>query len=138
VELAGRKLPRGSRKLLRDKVSVQLAVAEAEALLRSARAFVFESVDRVWRATEAREEVSLEDRIVVHLACTNACAASVRAVELVHTLAGTTANFTSSPLERCMRDVRVVPQHIMVSPQWSEVAGRVLLGLPGDSPFFNG
>ena len=37
-----------------------------------------------------------------------------------------------------MRDVRVVPQHIMVSPQWTEVAGRVLLGLEGDSPFFNG
>ena len=136
-DLAGKKLPRGSRKLLRDKVSVQLAVAEAETLLRSARAFVFDAVDAVWRATEAGDEVSVEDRIVVHLACTNACTASIRAVELVYAAAGTTANFQSSPLDRCMRDVRVVPQHIMVSPQWAEVAGRVLLGLPGDSPFFN-
>jgi hypothetical protein len=52
-------------------------------------------------------------------------------VEIVHAAAGTTANFTASPLERCMRDVRVVPQHIMVGPQWREFAGRVLLGLPG-------
>ena len=137
-ELAGQKAPRGSPKLLRDKVSVQLAVAEAEARLRSARAFVFEAVDRVWQLTEARGELRAEDRALVHLACSEACQSSIRVVETVYSLAGTTANFTSSPLERCMRDVRVVPQHIMVSPQWNEVAGRVLLGLEGESPFFNG
>ena len=136
-ELAGQKLPRGSRKLLRDKVSVQLAVAEAEAQLRQARAFVFESVEEVWDATDRGEPVTAEQRALVHLACTNACTASIRAVEIVTTAAGTTANFTSCPLERCMRDVRVIPQHIMVSPQWTEVAGRVLLGLEGESPFFN-
>ncbi len=136
-ELAGQKLPRGSRKLLRDKVSVQLAVAEAEAQLRQARAFVFESVEEVWDATDRGAPVTAEQRALVHLACTNACTASIRAVEIVATAAGTTANFTSCPLERCMRDVRVIPQHIMVSPQWTEVAGRVLLGLEGESPFFN-
>ncbi len=136
-ELAGQKLPRGSRKLLRDKVSVQLAVAEAEAQLRQARAFVFESVEEVWDATDRGAPVTAEQRALVHLACTNACTASIRAVEIVTTAAGTTANFTSCPLERCMRDVRVIPQHIMVSPQWTEVAGRVLLGLEGESPFFN-
>jgi len=138
AELAAQKLPRGSRKLLRDKVSVQLAFAEAETALRAARAFVFDAVEAVWRATEVGEPVSAEDRISVHLACSHACLASIRAVELVHAAAGTTANFQSCALERRMRDVRVVPQHIMVSPQWTEVAGRVLLGLEGDSPFFNG
>ncbi len=137
-QLATEKLPRGSRKLLRDKVSVQLAVAEAETQLRSARAFVLDAVGEVWRATEEGRETTAEQRALVHLACSNACTASILAVEIVHTAAGTTANFTSSPLERCMRDVRVVPQHIMVSPQWTEVAGRVLLGLEGDRPFFNG
>ena len=62
---------------------------------------------------------------------------SIEAVEIVHAAAGTTANFTDSPLERCLRDVRVVPQHLMVSPQWNEVAGRVLLGREGESPFSN-
>jgi alkylation response protein AidB-like acyl-CoA dehydrogenase len=138
VKLASEKLPRGSRKLLRDKVSVQLGVAEAEAQLRSARAFVFEAVDEVWRIVEAGDPPSDEKRMLVHLACSHACTASIRAVEIVCTAAGTTANFSDCPLDRCLRDVRVVPQHIMVSPQWNEVAGRVLLGLPGDSPFFNG
>ena len=37
-------------------------------------------------------------------------------------------------LGRCWRDVQVVRQHIMVSPQWSEAAGRVLLGLESGTP----
>ena len=129
--LAAEKKPRASAKLLCEKTSVQLAVAQAEATLRSARCFVFDTVDAVWRATEDGRAPSAKEQALVHLACTHACEASIRAVEIVHAAAGTTANFTSSPLERCMRDVRVVPQHIMVGPQWKEYAGRVLLGLPG-------
>ena len=62
--------------------------------------------------------------------------ASIRAVEKVHGLAGATANFTASPLERCFRDVQVVRQHIMSSSQWNEAAGRVLLGLDSKTLFF--
>ena len=135
--LASEKQPRGSRKLLREKTSVHLAYAEAVATLRAARAYAFESVEEVWRVVEAGNPPSAEQRMHVHLACSQACLAAVHSVELLYSAAGTTANFTSCPLDRCLRDVRVVPQHIMVSPQWKETAGRVLLGLPGDSPFFN-
>jgi alkylation response protein AidB-like acyl-CoA dehydrogenase len=136
-QLASEKQPRGSRKLLREKVSVHLTYAEAVAALRSARAYALEAVESVWQTVEAGDAPSADQRMHVHLACAHACEASIRSVELVHAAAGTTANFTSCPLDRCLRDVRVVPQHIMVSPQWKETAGRVLLGLPGDSPFFN-
>jgi alkylation response protein AidB-like acyl-CoA dehydrogenase len=135
--LASEKQPRGSRKLLREKTSVHLAYAEAVATLRAARAYAFESVEEVWRVVEAGHQPSVEQRMHVHLACSHACLAAVHSVELLYSAAGTTANFTRCPLDRCLRDVRVVPQHIMVSPQWKETAGRVLLGLPGDSPFFN-
>ena len=135
--LASEKQPRGSRKLLREKTSVHLAYAEAVASLRGARAYALESVEEVWRVVAAGHEPSVEQRMHVHLACSQACLAAVHTVELLYSAAGTTANFTRCPLDRCLRDVRVVPQHIMVSPQWKETAGRVLLGLPGDSPFFN-
>jgi len=135
--LASEKQPRGSRKLLREKTSVHLAYAEAVATLRAARAYAFESVEEVWRVVAAGNPPSVEQRMHVHLACSQACGAAVHSVELLYSAAGTTANFTSCALDRCLRDVRVVPQHIMVSPQWKETAGRVLLGLPGDSPYFN-
>jgi alkylation response protein AidB-like acyl-CoA dehydrogenase len=135
--LAAVRQPRGSRKLLREKVSVHLLYAEAVASLRAARAYALESVEEVWRVVDAGNDPSAEQRMHVHLACSHACLAAVHSVELLYAAAGTAANFSSCPLDRCLRDARVVPQHLMVSPQWKETAGRVLLGLPGDSPFFN-
>ncbi len=134
VRLASEKTPRGSRNLLRERATAQLAIAEAETQLRSARAWVFEAVGELWDDVVAGHEVRREQRALVQLACSNAASASVRAVEKVHRAAGASANFTQSPLERCWRDVAVVRQHIMVSSQWSEAAGRVLLGLDANTP----
>lgn len=119
-----------------DRPDVQLAVADAETRLRSARAFVLEAVGTVWDATARGDEVRSEDRALVHLACSNAASQSIRAVDLVCEVAGTVAIFESGPLERCQRDVRVVLQHITVSPQWNGSAGRVLLGKPSGSLLF--
>ncbi|MDX1385689.1 MAG: acyl-CoA dehydrogenase family protein, partial [Thermoanaerobaculia bacterium] len=134
VELASDKTPRASKSRLRQRADAQRAVAEAEALLESARAYVFDTVGNVWRASQAGDEVTLADRARLQLACSHACSAAVRAVEKVHAAAGTSANFLSSPLERCFRDVHVVRQHIMVSGQWIDAVGRVMLGLESGSP----
>ena len=137
VHLASQKTPRASARLLRDRPTAQIAVADAEAALRSARAFVFEAVGDLWDASVAKRPISRELRALVQLACSYAASAAVRAVEGIHAAAGATANFTSSPLERCFRDVQVVRQHIMVSPQWNQAAGRVLLGLEANSPLLD-
>ena len=135
IRLASEKQPRLSAKLLRERPSVQRDVAEAEVALRSARAWLFEAVDELWHCSLDGRDVTAEQRALMQLACSNAARASVRAVEIVHSAAGVTANFTSSPLERCFRDVHVVPQHITVSPQWIEAGGRVLLGLDSETFF---
>lgn len=136
--LAMEKTPRASRSRLAEKAVVQTTFAEATMLVRSARAYVVEAVQEVWDEVLAGRPPTVEQRMHVHLACSSAARSSVQVVELLHAAAGTTANFESSPLDRQLRNVRVVPQHIMVSDQWNETAGRVLLGLPGDSPWFNG
>lgn len=133
--LAAETKRRGSSKPLREKTAAKLAMAEAEIALRSARALVLEAVEEVWTAVEAGQQIETTQRALVHLACSNAAAAAVRAVECVHAAAGSAANFEGHPLERCLRDVRVVPQHIMVSAQWMESAGGALLGLPSELPF---
>lgn len=136
--LATEKKPRASRTTLADKAVVQATFGEATMLFRSSRSYVMEAVLDVWEEVLAGREPTTEQRMHVHLACSSATRSAVKVVEMVHAAAGTTANFESSPLERQLRNVRVVPQHIMVSDQWNETAGRVLLGLPGDSPWFNG
>lgn len=126
---------RGSSGALREKPAVQRAVAEAEILLRSARAFVFDAVGAVWEAAVAGRAARPRERALVHLACSHAVRAAAEAVGLVHEAAGTRANFEGHPLERRLRDVRVVPQHITVSSQWLESSGGVLLGLSDETPF---
>jgi len=136
VELACERVPRGMRTPLRERRFAQESIAEAETVLRSARAFVFESVEELWQETCAGRMPSSKQRALVQLACSKAVAASARAVEIVHAAAGTSANLLSSPLERRMRDVHVVGQHIIVSPALIEPASRVLLGLESGTFFF--
>jgi alkylation response protein AidB-like acyl-CoA dehydrogenase len=136
IALASERVPRGMRGPLRERHLAQDAIADAETRLRSARAFVFEAVDEVWREVLADRSPSAKQRALVQLACCQAVSACARAVEIVHAAAGTAANFLSNPLERRMRDVHVVGQHIIVSPALLEPAARVLLGMESGSIFF--
>ena len=134
--LANEKTPFREIELLRERPQAQMAMAEAEARLGAARAYVFETVGEMWAATCAGRPVTLRDQARVRLACSHCCAEAVHAVDLVAAQAGITASFPSSPLERAVRDVRVVPQHAMVAPGAIVAAGRVLLGLdPGNRLF---
>lgn len=136
VELATEKTPRGSVSKLRERADAQFAVAEAEYELRAARAFVFDAISEVWDEVDAGNRPSVKQRALVQLACSGAATAAFNAVEKVHRAAGASANFKSNPLERCMRDVMVVRQHIMVSPQWIQAVGRALLEMETETFLF--
>ncbi|MFN0089825.1 MAG: acyl-CoA dehydrogenase family protein [Acidimicrobiales bacterium] len=136
VDLAGAKKARVSRTLLCDRPDAQLAMAEAEALLGSGRAFAFELIEEVWSYAVRAERVPRPVHARARLACSHAVASCVKAVETLCTAAGTTANLAGSPLERCLRDVRAVPQHVMVGGFHALDAGRVLLGLGASDPAF--
>ncbi len=129
VELADGKVPRLASGPLRQRPRAQLAVAQAEAILRSARAFVFEAVEDEWETVLAGERCTRRQRALVRLACSHACQEAIRAVELVHSAAGTSGNQADSLIGRARRDVAVVAQQIMVAPHFIDDAGRVLLGL---------
>jgi alkylation response protein AidB-like acyl-CoA dehydrogenase len=135
-ELAGAKTPTGTTGLLRDRVPAQIDYARAEALLRSARAFLFETIEEVWETAVAGREVTAEQRALVRIACTHAAQSAAQAVDLVRNAGGATVLYESSPLERAFRDVHAATQHFGVSPLYFEIGGKVLLGLsPGTSRF---
>ncbi|MDH3680032.1 MAG: acyl-CoA dehydrogenase family protein [Acidimicrobiia bacterium] len=129
VELAASKQPRLSSRALRERPRAQLCYAQAEAALRGARAFVFDAVSEVWDTVCAGGVADRRQRALVRLACSHACQESIRAVELVHQAAGTSANYEDSLIGKARRDVAVVAQQVMVAPHFIEDAGRVLLGL---------
>jgi len=128
-ELAGKKAPTFSMKLLRDRGSVQAKVGEAEAIFRSGRAFLFETVRDAWATMQADQDFSDEQRALISLSATHAAACSAEAVDIVYTLGGATSVYTSSRLERCLRDVHVVTQHVGASFAWYERTGQYFLGM---------
>jgi alkylation response protein AidB-like acyl-CoA dehydrogenase len=130
IALATEKTPQGSARLLAERQSTQQHVARAEAQLRSARAFLLDSVDKAWAASVGPEQISAELRRDVRLATTFATEEAAKVVDRMHTCAGGSAIFESSPIQRCLRDVHVVTQHMMVSESTYELAGRLFLGLP--------
>ncbi|MFO1080633.1 MAG: acyl-CoA dehydrogenase family protein [Reyranellaceae bacterium] len=131
-DLAGAKVPTLSRRTLAERSSTQSEVARAEALVRSARAFLVEAVGDAWQDATRGKAITLERRMALRLAATHATEAAAAAVDLCYRLAGGSAVYRSSPLQRRFRDIHVVTQHMMVAPPSYETAGRVLLGLPTD------
>jgi alkylation response protein AidB-like acyl-CoA dehydrogenase len=119
---------------LSEQVQVQVGLARAEALLRSARSYWYENVQAVWEVATQGRDLSLEDRAAVRLASLTAGENSVAAVGLLYRLAGTSGIFQSSPLERCWRDVHTAAQHMHVQDGRWETAGRVLFGMAPGSP----
>jgi len=114
---------------LSDTVPAQVGLARAEALVRSARCYWYENVEALWEVVLQGREPSLEALSAVRLASLMATENSVAAADLLYRLAGTSAIFQSSPLERCWRDVHTAAQHLAVQDGRWETAGRVLFGL---------
>jgi alkylation response protein AidB-like acyl-CoA dehydrogenase len=125
-----RRDPAGTTTLLREHALFHSRLAEAVALVRSARAWLYAAVQQTWEAMRTRAEVTVAERADVLLAGANATRSAAAAVDIVYTAAGATANYRRSPLQRALRDIHAVTQHIATAPSQYESAGRMLVGLP--------
>ena len=134
TEIAADKQLQRSTQILRENHAAQVRVSEAEALVRSARLYLFDSVERLWRIVIATGNAPIEARAQARLAASHAVFSAAKAVDLMYAAAGATALYTSSPLERAFRDVHAITQHIGVHQRVMETTGRVLFGLEPDTP----
>lgn len=131
VELARTKKSFGGRRTMAQGELVQVEVARAEAELRAGRALLRQTCDEVWDAAQ-RGALSLDDRAALRLAATRATRAAVHSVDAMYQAGGGTSLYRKSPLQRHLRDIHTVTQHIMVSPATMKTVGRVLLGVETD------
>jgi alkylation response protein AidB-like acyl-CoA dehydrogenase len=134
LELAQAKQPAGTTVLLRDRAMFQVRLAEAVALVRAARAWLYASVQQSWEVHQRHGHVSLDDRADILLAAAHATRSAAQAIDIVYTAAGGTANYRRSPLQRALRDIHALTQHAGTAPEQYESAGRMLLGLSPLSP----
>ena len=132
MELATTKTPRAMDALLRDQPMIQSEVGRAEARLRSGLAFLREAVGEIWDAVLATGAVTLEQRAVLRLATTDGIRTAVSIVDMVYNIAGATAAYESSPIQRHFQDVHVMSQHLQARLAHYELVGRHWLGLKID------
>lgn len=128
-ELADRKTPLGSMKTLRHRAAVQSAVAEGEALLRSARLLFYDTLAAAWRRALAGDETTLEQRADLMLAGAYAVRSAARVADLMHRMAGTSGIYARNRLERHLRDALTVRHHGFFNESRLETVGQVYLGV---------
>lgn len=130
VDLATRTSSTMSTTLLRDRAMVQMRLAEAEAIVGAARAYVVESVRTAWQAACDGTLDAKRHGLPLRLAITHSMHEAMRAVDIVFHAAGTNAVYRKHPLERYFRDIHVAVQHAAALPLHIEAAGKVLMGHP--------
>lgn len=130
--LAREKIPLGARKPILERAWVQGQLAEIETHIASARDHLTQAVERCWAAAQAGS-VDLPLRASLRLAACRATRDAVVATDRAHYAAGGSSVYQSAKLERALRDVLTLRQHVMLGPMIRESAAKVLAGVDVDT-----
>jgi alkylation response protein AidB-like acyl-CoA dehydrogenase len=132
IDTARTKIPRGSKSPIRDGAVVQSNLAQAEIGIRSARAWLLQELATIWREISAGARLTIDHRITIRGASTNAIHKAREAVDMTYNAAGATAIFESHPLERRFRDIHTVTQQLQGRLSHFETVGAWMLGADAD------
>ena len=125
------------RGVLRDDPLTQATLGETEARIGAARAYALSAADAAWREVCATGDMSDRNRAGLRLAITYTHQECLAVVEQLYAIAGSAALYTErSTLDRRLRDMHAMNQHVVIGVANYAVAGRVLLGLGAGAPFW--
>ncbi len=133
VGLASTKRGLGSSRTLAERPATQGRLARAEASLQAARASYYAAIDAAWTAAQEDAPVAVELRNDLRLSATHAVRTSAEVVLAMYDLAGGTAVYDDSPLQRRFRDAHTATAHFQVNEASLELPGRLLIGQPADA-----
>jgi alkylation response protein AidB-like acyl-CoA dehydrogenase len=121
--------------LMRNAPRVQAALARAEGMLGAARAYAYETMDRVWEALQRGGGLSHELRLHVSLSRVNAFQMARDVAQLMLDTAGSGGIYASSPLDRLLRDAITVRTHVAVQDRLMERVAALAVGEEPGVPF---
>ncbi|HZT87779.1 MAG TPA: acyl-CoA dehydrogenase family protein [Stellaceae bacterium] len=136
IELARDKVPRGARGTLRENNVIQSQVAQCEARLRSARAYLRNTIGEMWEQARREGRIGQEHHPHLRLSSTWAIHQARDVVATLYHAAGASAIFESNALERKMRDIHAGTQQGQGRPIHFETVGQIFLGLPPEGRMF--
>lgn len=135
--LSAKRVPMASAVPLGERGVAQARLGRAEAMLRSARAFMYDTMAETWEKTKAGVPLTIEERGRILLAAAHASQVGAEITDMMFTSAGSSGVFTRSPMERLFRDSQVIRQHGFVAASRYETVAQVMLGLEPDLPLLH-
>jgi alkylation response protein AidB-like acyl-CoA dehydrogenase len=136
MEIALSKVPTMYQAPLADRPMAQIDIARAEGALGAARAFLYETVDDMWNTVLSGKPVSSRQLALARVAASNAVETGASVARTANTLAGGSAIYTKSSMQRHARDAEAMTHHFTVAPHVWEESGRVFLGRQPNTPIF--
>jgi indole-3-acetate monooxygenase len=121
---------------LRDRGRAQEAVASHGSALAAARTHLHDRAGHVWHQALVEAPVDVSDVADLYGSALHAMDVARDAVDAMYETAGTSAIYTSSPLERAHRDLHVMLRHRLAGVALREDVGRVRFGLEPSDPLF--
>jgi alkylation response protein AidB-like acyl-CoA dehydrogenase len=113
----------------REDPRVRAGVAEAPAMVGAARSYIYGVLDELWSVLEKGDESSLRLRAALVGAYMHTIRSCRDAVRLLADTVGSASIYRRCPIERHLRDLTTISQHIMGQPKIMEMAGALWLGV---------
>ncbi len=133
---AGGKRPSFSSQLLAASPLFQDRLGSAYLDLEAARALLFQQAQKAWDAAVRGDSLPVFDRALMRATTATVVASAAIVVETAYKLAGGSAVYASSPLQRRLRDSLTATQHTYAGRYNFSLVGALLAGQTIDETFF--
>jgi alkylation response protein AidB-like acyl-CoA dehydrogenase len=120
---------------LADRAYYRTGLAQAEANLRSARAFFFDSAETSWRTVLNGDPVTPDEANLLRLSATHAAHTCAEVVMQAYKMAGIGAIYRESRMQRLVRDSIVVTQHAFLGEGTYDASGALFVGIAPVTPY---
>ena len=111
----------------RDEPRVRAGIARARAMVGAARSYAYDTAGTLWATLEAGDQPSFELRAQLAGCFVHTVTTCRTAVQLLVDTVGTAAIQRGCPLERQLRDLNALVQHILGRTRMWEMVRRAVL-----------
>jgi alkylation response protein AidB-like acyl-CoA dehydrogenase len=118
----------------RDEARVRAAIARAHAMVGSARSYAYDTLGGFWSVLESGDQPGFAARAALAGCYVHTVTTCRDAVQLLVETVGTAAIQRGSSLERNLRDLITMGQHLVAQVKMREWAGGLWFGQPAPLP----
>lgn len=136
VQMCLDRVTSGKNPDLRDRTTVQAAIAKSKALLASKRSQLHSSVSVLWRESQNKNTFTDQQLADVWAASCEAAREARAMVSEIYAVAGTSSLYKKYKIERAHRDIHAILQHGIIQPHWMNQAGMAYVGITPTAAMF--